>query len=212
MTAEPHAETVDPIERATQATYDELAREAHGAARPHQPLPAGARALLRREAAADRPDERRGRRAGAAAPRRPARHREVRPRHQVQGRAEDPRRRVLRVPADALHRAVRGVRPDRHRGAARGPLPAPRARQAADRAARVPRRDLQGELGDPELAAHRHQRAQVLPGRPAGARSSCASCSRRRTSCPRTSSSPRSRIASASRPRAARCRTSTSSS
>ena len=34
-----------------------------------------------------------------------------------------------------------------------------------DRAPGVPRRDLQGELGDPELAAHRHQRAQVLPGR-----------------------------------------------
>ena len=77
--------------------------------------------------------------------------------------------RLLRVHADAVHRAVGDHRPDRHQPAPRGPLHPPRAGQAADRPARVPRRDLQVELGDPEHPADDHQRAEVLPGRRAAA-------------------------------------------
>ena len=117
-----------------------------------------------RQAGDHPPDDRVGDRRRAHGDRRSARHREVGDDRHVR---EADRRALLRVPAHALHRAERAVRPGRHLGVPRGPLHAPPREHAADRGDRLPRRDLQVELRDPELAAPRHQRAQV-PERPRG--------------------------------------------
>ena len=68
---------------------------------------------------------------------------------------------LLRVPAHPLHRAQRALRPGRHPRLPRGHLHAPHRDHAARGGDRLPRRDLQVELGDPELAAHHPQRAHV---------------------------------------------------
>ena len=68
-----------------------------------------------------------------------------------------------------LHRAVGDHRRHRHQPAARGDVHPPQAGQAADGPARLPRRDLQVELGHPEHPADHHQREEVLPGRGAAA-------------------------------------------
>ncbi len=145
-----------------------------------EPLPSVA-ARARRRGPAHRPQAARGRararralpRQGGAHPaaaghagrrrahadRRAARHRQV-------GAGAPPgaahRRALLRVPADALLRAERDLRPGRHQGLPRGDLHAPRRGDAARRRDRLPRRDLQVELGDLELAAQHPERAAVL--------------------------------------------------
>ena len=55
-------------------------------------------------------------------------------------------RALLRVPAHALHRAERDLRPGRHRRVPRGRLPAPHRGHAARGGDRLPRRGLQVEL------------------------------------------------------------------
>ena len=99
----------------------------------------------------------RGRRAHAD--RRAARHRQV-------GAGAPPgapdRRPLLRVSADPVLRAQRDLRPGRHQGVPRGQLRPPRRGHAARGGDRLPRRDLQVELRDPELAAQHPERAAVL--------------------------------------------------
>ena len=60
---------------------------------------------------------------------------------------------LLRVPAHALHRAERDLRPGRHRRVPRGHLPAQHRGHAAGGGDRLPRRGVQVQQRDPERAA-----------------------------------------------------------
>ncbi len=70
-------------------------------------------------------------------------------------------RALLRVPADALHRAQRALRPGGHEGLSRGGVPQARGGDAAPGRDRVHGRGLQGQQRDPQLAADPAQRAAL---------------------------------------------------
>ena len=95
-------------------------------------------------------------------PARPARHGQERPRARA---GPPPRRPRLRLPADAVHRAERAVRPVRHPQAARGRPGDQHRGHAARGVAGVPRRAAQRQQRDPQQPADGAQRAR-LPPRP----------------------------------------------
>ena len=103
---------------------------------------------------------------------RPAGHGQVGARPPVRRGGARP---LLRVPADALLRAERDVRPDRPRPAARGDGRHGHHRHAAGGRVRLPRRAVQRQQRHPEQPADGAQRARLPPrGRdaPAAAASS----------------------------------------
>ena len=93
---------------------------------------------------------------------------------------------LLRIPADPVLRAQRGLRPDRPGPAPRGDRRHGHHRHAPRGGIHLPRRAVQRQQRDPEQPADRAQRADLPPRCRGRTGCRCYRCSRRRTTCPRT--------------------------